>query len=154
MIAAIRPSTLHDLEVICAQRALIFLESGRSPELIERIAGPTRAWHAEHMADGRYHGWLAEVGGEPVGGVGLVFLDWCPGASHPDADRRGLVLNLYVDPAHRGRGIARALMGQVEDAAHRRGVFFLVLHATDAGRPLYERLNWRATNEMSLSLTP
>ncbi|CAN5373445.1 hypothetical protein BH09PSE2_BH09PSE2_06940 [soil metagenome] len=64
------------------------------------------------------------------------------------------MLNVWVDPLHRGRGLAKRLMQELQTEAHRLGVFFLVLHATDAGRPLYERMNWRATNEMSLSLTP
>ena len=34
----------------------------------------------------------------------------------------------------------------------RRGVTFAILHATAMGRPLYERLGWAATSEMSKPL--
>ena len=147
-----RRATPDDVDPICDQRARIFLEAGRPAQLVARLADTTRAWHAQRLADGRYRGWLTEVEGEAVAGVGLIFLDWAPGASHPDADRRGLVLNLYVDPGHRGRGLAKSLLRQVEVEAMAEGVTYLVLHATDQGRPLYEAMDWRPTTEMSKTL--
>ena len=148
----IRMATPEDLDLICGHRGSIVLESGHPSELVERIALAMRAWHSERLVDGRYRGWLAEADGEPLAGIGLVLLDWCPGPSHPDTDRRGLVLNLYVEPQHRRRGLAKALLKRVEDEARILGVTFLVLHASKTGRPVYESMNWRATTEMSLTL--
>ena len=52
----------------------------------------------------------------------------------------GYVMNMYTEPAWRGRGLATALLGECvayvrsETPARR-----IRLHATAAGRPVYER---------------
>jgi hypothetical protein len=38
------------------------------------------------------------------------------------------------------------------DEGRRRGLELMVLHATAMGRPMYEKLGWTQTAEMSLSL--
>lgn len=152
--AVIRPVATQDVDVICDQRQRIFLEDGRAPELLERAQAPFRAWLISHLRSGQYLGWLVEQDGKPFAGCGLTFMDWAPGPSHPESDRRGLVLNLYVDPAHRGQGWGKALMQRVEAEARARDVPYVVLHASKLGRGLYEALNWRPTNEMALVLSP
>jgi ribosomal protein S18 acetylase RimI-like enzyme len=62
-----------------------------------------------------------------------------------------IVLNVYVEPAWRLRGVAEALMRAVLDALTERGIGHVVLHASDDGRRLYERLGFVPTNEMRLS---
>lgn len=62
-----------------------------------------------------------------------------------------IVLNVYVQPAWRRRGIAETLMREVLQSLAARGVRRVVLHASDEGRRLYERLGFVPTNEMQLS---
>jgi len=61
-----------------------------------------------------------------------------------------IVLNVYVEPAWRRRGVADALMRAVLDGLAGRGIRRIVLHASDDGRRLYERLGFMPTNEMRL----
>jgi GNAT superfamily N-acetyltransferase len=49
---------------------------------------------------------------------------------------------IWVDPAWRGRGIGKALTQVTIDAAEAAGCRALILVATDAGRPLYERFGF------------
>jgi predicted N-acetyltransferase YhbS len=49
---------------------------------------------------------------------------------------------IWVDPAWRGRGLGKALTLTTIEAAEAAGCQTLVLVATDAGRPLYERLGF------------
>lgn len=49
---------------------------------------------------------------------------------------------IWVDPAWRGHGLGRALTEATIDAAEAAGCGTLVLVATDAGRPLYERFGF------------
>jgi GNAT superfamily N-acetyltransferase len=59
-----------------------------------------------------------------------------------------LAVNVYTEVQWRGRGVARALMRTVMKWAEAQGTDRVVLHASDAGRPLYESLGFRGTNEM------
>jgi ribosomal protein S18 acetylase RimI-like enzyme len=55
-----------------------------------------------------------------------------------------------VEPAWRRRGVADRLMRAVLDGLAVRGIRRVVLHASNEGRRLYERLGFVATNEMRL----
>jgi GNAT superfamily N-acetyltransferase len=130
----------------------MFMASGRSADVVTPMDVPFRAWLEPKLAAGAYFGWIAEAAGVPVGGLGMMEIDWPPHPSHPAQARRGYVLNVYVEPAHRGRGVAGALMRLATDEGRRRGLELMVLHATAMGRPMYEKLGWTQTAEMSLSL--
>jgi ribosomal protein S18 acetylase RimI-like enzyme len=61
-----------------------------------------------------------------------------------------IILNVYVEPAWRRRGVGEALMRSLLRALAERKVTRIVLHASDDGRRLYERLGFVSTNEMLL----
>src|SRR6185437_16783871 len=104
------------------------------------------------LASGEYFGWIAQAGGAPVAGLGMLVIDWAPHPNHPAQDRRGYILNVWVEPGHRGQGLAGRLMRTAADEGRRRKLEFLTLHATDKGRPLYQKLGWTQGKEMVLSL--
>ena len=82
----------------------------------------------------------------------MMVIDWPPHPSHPTQSARGYILNVFVEPDHRGRGLARALMDLAMEEARQRGLDHMILHATPMGRPLYEPLGWAQTSEMGLGL--
>jgi GNAT superfamily N-acetyltransferase len=141
-----------DLDLICRHRRDMFLASGRNPALVARMAAPFRDWLAPKLVAGLYAGWIAEAAGSPVGGLGFMEIDWPPHPLHPSEARRGYILNVYVEPEHRGRGVAGELMRLATAEGRRRGLATMVLHATAMGRPMYEKLGWAQTAEMSLQL--
>ena len=147
-----RSVTPDDIDLICRHRQEMFKASGRSDAMVEPMGAPFRAWLAPRLADGRYFGWVVEEDGAAIAGVGMMVIDWPPHPSHMTQDFRGYILNMYVEPAHRRRGLAKELMRLAEDEGARRGISYLVLHATTQGKPLYEQMDWKATTEMSLSL--
>src|SRR5690348_13613140 len=106
----LRPVTSADLDLVCRHRREMFAEAGRSASDLDAMAGPFRQWLAARLASGAYFGLVAEVEGEPAGAIGLMVIDWPPHPDHPAEGRRGYVLNLFVEPERRGRGIARVLM--------------------------------------------
>lgn len=149
MTWALRPLALGDAALICDHRARIFVEDG-CPHTLVASAGPAfQAWLVSRMRGGDYLGWAAEESGAAIGSVGLRFLDWPPHPDQPDCDRRGYVLNLFVEPAHRGRGVGRALMGRCDEEARARGVQRLWRNASKHGRRLYDALGWSTTNAMA-----
>jgi GNAT superfamily N-acetyltransferase len=131
----------------------MFEEAGSAADVLDTMAEPFRLWLTAALRDQRYFGWVVEADGAAVGGIGMMIIEWAPHPLHPVQDHRGHVLNVFVEPAHRGQGLATKLVRMAQDEARRRGVAFMVLHATDAGRPVYEKLGWRGTSEMAISMT-
>ncbi|PYE51122.1 acetyltransferase (GNAT) family protein [Deinococcus yavapaiensis KR-236] len=127
----------------------MFSDMGRDAASLAPMTLAFVPWVRAALARGAYLGFIAEEDGVAIGGAGLMILDWPP---HPlDAQPlRGYVLNVYVAPHHRGRGVARTLMTRIVDEARSRGVRVVTLNASDAGRAMYERLGFEATNEMRL----
>lgn len=148
----LRPLAPTDLEAVCVHRLRMFDEAGSPHDALEAMAPEFRAWLEPRLRDGRYFGFAAEHAGSIVAGVGLMEIDWPPHPLHPRDARRGYVLNVYVEYAHRGRGVARALMAAADAEFRRRGLGYAILHATAAGRPLYERIGWAGTTEMAKRL--
>lgn len=140
--AQIRAVTPHDLDLICRHREEMFRDAG-TPDLDLAVMTQHFArWLRPRLADGTYFGFILTSGGEPAGGVGLMLIDWPPHPLHTSSDRRGYVLNLYIEPEHRRRGHARRLMELAEQELAKRGATCLILHATEKGRPLYSELGW------------
>ena len=150
-----RPVSLGDLDLICRHREEMFRASNapaRSDEVLGAMTRSFRVWIEPRLRDGSYFGYIAEEDGAVVAGIGLMIIDWPPHPSHPNEDKRGYVLNVFVEPSCRKRGLATMLMRLGEAEIVRRGVSCAILHATRMGRPLYEQTGWTQTVEMSKQL--
>ncbi len=144
----LHPATAGDAPIIAAQRAAMFTDMG--VEYAEEVAGFT-PWAQRQLAAGTYLGWLIEARGQAVAGAGLLLLDWPPHFMDPQP-LRAYLLNVYTHPDHRGVGLARLLTETAIVETRRRNIRILSLHASEAGRPVYERLGFAPTNEMRLTL--
>ncbi len=153
-MAAVSLRTLQpaDIDRICRHRREMFREAGREAAVLDAMAEPFRRWLEPRLLSGEYFGFLAEADGAGIGGVGLMAIDWPPHPMHPQDDRRGYVLNLYVEPDRRGRGVAKQLLAESEAELDRRGLVYAVLHTTDLGRPLYASHGWTRTSELAKAL--
>jgi GNAT superfamily N-acetyltransferase len=54
--------------------------------------------------------------------------------------------NMYVEPDYRGRGIATALLEYILDTYRKKGISRFALHASEMGRPLYERMSFEKSD--------
>ena len=140
---------LDDLEMICRHRERMFLEADGDPGQLHQMTEHFRPWLWQRLGDGRYYGFALMDDEQVAAAIGLMSIDWPPHPAHPTRDRRGYVLNVFVEPDYRRRGLASALMKLAEAEFAQRDIDFAVLHATEAGRPVYEAQGWRASAEMA-----
>jgi GNAT superfamily N-acetyltransferase len=82
-----------------------------------------------------------------------VILSW-PASPRNAENRRALIVNVYTETEYRGRNLARQLMQTLLDWLKSQGFRMAALHASDAGRHLYETLGFQPTNEMQLRWDP
>ena len=152
----IRRATAADAGVLARHRAEMFRDMGELPASVyDTLIDAARAYLTQAVTDGRYVGWVAELDAgsrEIIGGAGLQLRELLP---RPDVARerlvrgpQGLIVNVYTERAWRRKGVADALMRELLQWCRGNGIESVVLHASDEGRPLYERLGFRPTNEM------
>lgn len=93
------------------------------------------------MAAGDSRSWLVEVEGQPVACGTLAFFVRPPYPGNLSG-REAYLLNMYTRPDWRKRGMASALLEAMASCACGLQLGKLWLHASEEGRPLYERLGF------------
>lgn len=147
MTASIRPSTPQDLDLHLRHRVGMFKDMAMGDEAgLARMGERFKAWLRPRLLTGEVRGLVREVHGVAVG-TGLVWLREQMPVPVTELDLRGHVFNVYVEPAHRGQGHARALMEALETAAQGWGVEILELHASKDAEALYRSLGYEPTSE-------
>jgi GNAT superfamily N-acetyltransferase len=148
-----RAGTLADAEIIIAHRRAMFFEMGyRDQVVLDAMVMAFRPWLLRKMEEGEYLAWLAvRADGSVAAGLGLWLMDWPPHMVGPGS-RRGNILNVYTNPDSRRQGLARRLMELALEWCRVNRIRAVILHSSNEGRPLYEKLGFRATNEMRLMI--
>lgn len=137
----VRAATLADVSVLVHHRIAMFTDMG-APVDANTLDPAFRAWLAEMMPAGTYRAWLAEAAdGAVAGGGGITLLPWPPGPRYP-GDRLAFVYNVYTEPAHRRRGLARLVMETIHAWCRDEGISSMALNSSRDGQPLYESMGY------------
>jgi len=102
-------------------------------------------------------GWLATPADKPetiVGGAGVQLQPILPrpvDTSTIGEGRQAIIVNVFTEPQWRRHGIASLLVKEIVNWSKDQRIDRLLLHASDEGRSLYEKLGFVASNEMRLS---
>ena len=149
----IREATVADLDTILHHRRSMFLDMGqRNEAALEAMMLTSKPFFAQRLADGRYRAWFVENSlHQVVSGGGVNIFDFPSSVTDP-SPQRALIVNMYTERPYRRKGIARKLMETMIGWCHKQGFGSVVLHASEEGRPLYQKLGFQATNEMRLLL--
>ena len=154
-----RTATADDAALITAHRRKMF-EAMRAPnsaansatgpqdQLLDQMSRTFEPWVRELIGAGKYIGWVAEENGRVAGSAGLLILDWPPHPLDPTTGRRAYLLNIFVEPEFRKRGLAHSLIERGIAEARQRHIRVVTLHSSDAGRRVYEKFGFHPTSEM------
>jgi GNAT superfamily N-acetyltransferase len=156
----IRRATVADIPAIVRHRCEMFRDMNQLlPEAYPLLAEATARYLAEEIPTGSYVAWLVTPRERPdavVAGGGLQLRHIAP---RPDESGhllkpgpQGLVVNVYTEKEWRRSGLGELVMNAIIEWSRANGVVSLVLHASSMGRPLYEKLGFTSTNEMSFPI--
>jgi GNAT superfamily N-acetyltransferase len=144
----LRAATVDDLDAILHHRREMFREmGGHYVESLNSFENASRSYFDSALRDGSYRGMVGEIDGRVMAGGGVVLAAW-PGSPLNLSPRRAWILNIYVDPPYRRQGFATRVMEALMEWCRANGFQSVALHASEYGRPLYEKLGFRSTNEM------
>jgi GNAT superfamily N-acetyltransferase len=148
----IREGTLADLATIMRHRRGMFYDMGFCDRVaLDAMVATSASFIKTGLEEGSYREWLAEVNGAVVAGGALVIAGY-PSTPQDPKTRRAWILNVYTEPEHRRRGFAKAIVETIVGWCRTQGFASVSLHASDAGRHLYEVLGFMPTNEMRILL--
>ena len=149
---AIRPASADDIDILVAHRRAMFVDMGYQDQAaLDSMTTKFRPWLLRKIDSGEYLAWLATTpDGSIVAGAGLWLMDWPPHLI--GSGRRGNILNVYTAVEFRSRGLAGELVRTAMQWCRSQGVDVVVLHASPAGRQLYESMGFAPSNEMRLKL--
>ena len=148
----LREATVAEAPLINSFRQAMFVDMGDEPgPNLDAVGERYLPWLTKRMESGEFRAWVIEYSGEAIACTGLWFKDSQPGPRNL-VGRVGYIINVYTRPEHRRRGLARMLVDAAVAASRAEGLTVAELHASDEGRPLYESMGFRATNEMRLPL--
>jgi len=114
------------------------------------ITSQLRTWIPANLGE-RYFAELAFVDGLPAGIAVLVVNEYPANPRFPNG-RVGTVLNVWTRPAHRRRGLATALLGEVIALGRQLGLARLELLSSEAGKPLYASLGFVPSSDDHLPM--
>jgi GNAT superfamily N-acetyltransferase len=151
----IRRATSRDADIIAWHRARMFQDMGDvSGDAFEILRANARSRLEQWIDTANYIGWLATPATEPemiVAGAGVQLQPILPrplDVSTIGEGRQGTIVNVFTEPQWRRRGIAGLLIKEIITWSKNEQIDRLVLHASDDGRSIYERLGFIESNEM------
>jgi GNAT superfamily N-acetyltransferase len=137
----VRVATLADADILVRHRIAMFTDMN-VPLDARQLERAFRVWIGKTVPAGTYHAWLAEDStGGVVGGGGITIIPWPPGPQY-SGDRLAFVYNVYTDPSHRRRGLARLIMETIHAWCRNEGIGSVALNASRDGKPLYEAIGY------------
>lgn len=84
--------------------------------------------------------------GRCVACASMSYIEIMPTFSH-SSGKRAHLMNVYTEESYRRRGIARQLVNMLIEDARVHGATDISLDATESGRPLYESMGFKASEE-------
>jgi GNAT superfamily N-acetyltransferase len=158
----IRLATRADLDVVSDHRARMFFDMGElSAEMLETFRAQSKEALCGLFESKQYIGWLASPHDDPgkiVAGAGVSLREIMP-HPQPNADgkfeivsgRQAIIQNVFTETEWRRHGLAALLIETIICWTRQQQIESVVLHASEEGRGVYERLGFVATTEMRLN---
>lgn len=135
-MVVLRPATSEDHPWVVSRHGQLYLQEYAWDASFESLVAGILADHAHQHGPDREAGWIAELGGQPVG---------CVFCMKRDEDVAQLRL-LLVEPHARGKGIGDRLVKQGIAFAREKGYTRMMLWTNDVlldARRIYERNGFR-----------
>lgn len=147
-----RRATADQIDLLVETRVEVLRAANRlddSADLSE-VAAQSRDYYLRALRDNTHTGFLAFDGEDFVGAGGVSYFRVMPTCHNPTG-WKAYIMNMYVRPGYRRRGVATRMLDLLVADARARGIGLISLEATDAGRPLYEKYGFiPMTHEMEL----
>lgn len=143
-------ATVEDLPQVIEMKLAMFADAGRAALLAPGIAKVIRTDYEDLYTKDLARHFLARTTADIVAVVGAFLKSDLP-FRYFDPPHYGFIGDVFTEPAYRGRGLATDLNQQALRWLRAKGVTTVRLLASEAGRPIYEKLGFRPSDEMVMT---
>lgn len=147
----IRTARMEELETIVMLKIRMFEDAGLRHLLKADVEREIREAYEDGYRSDTIRHYVRDADGEVVACAGAFLKSDLPYFFYR-AEFYGFIGDVYVLPAYRRQGYARRLTEEAIGWLRGKGAEMIRLLATPQGRPLYESLGFKSTNEMALTL--
>lgn len=135
-----KKASLSDLEILVSTRVNV-LRSANQLDLsvdMKEVEKSSRLYYQEALAGDNHTAFLVYNDDDNVIGAGAVSYYQVMPTYHNPSGKKAYIMNMYVAPEHRRKGIATKLLDLLIADSKERGIDHITLEATQMGRKLYE----------------
>ena len=132
--------SLSDLEILVSTRVNV-LRSANQLDLsvdMKEVEKSSRLYYQEALASDNHTAFLVYNDDDNVIGAGAVSYYQVMPTYHNPSGKKAYIMNMYVAPEHRRKGIATKLLDLLIADSKERGIDHITLEATQMGRKFYE----------------
>ena len=144
-------ATLAELPRIVEMKMAMFDEAGHRDLLNDNAISLVLNDYERVYREGIAAHFVARDNGEIIASAGAFIKSDLP-FCYFDPAIYGFIGDVFTEKAYRGRGISTVLNKDALKWLKIKGVLMVRLLASEAGRPIYERLGFQPTDEMALKL--
>lgn len=145
-----RAATAQDLRRVVAMKLAMFEESGHANAFAANASEVIFGDYQRLYVTSEAQHFVAETEGAVVACAGAFLKSDLP-FRYFQVPVYGFIGDVFTEPAFRARGIAKALNEKALAWLRLKGVSMVRLLASEAGRPLYAKLGFVASDEMVLT---
>ena len=152
----IREAIPADIPILVKHRCAMFAEMLKTQTVsytaadVDAMEAPYQAYL--HKSLGRVvRAWVLEENNQIVASGAVLFNNWVPRPGD-HSNKSALLHSVYTEPDYRRQGLAKQIMQTMLTECKRLDIHAINLHASDAGRPMYETMGFKKTTEMRLFL--
>ena len=136
-----RIATVSDCEVLTELR--MWMRKELDPDFnAELLYAKTLDFFKRNMESGTHIVFVCEHNGQIIATVGITLFEIMPTTKYPNG-RVARLMNMYVDPFYRNRGIAKELLNCVITYAEEHRIGKVMLNPSQMGKALYENYGFR-----------
>lgn len=137
-------ATREDVPILAEYRLQFNLElSGQqTPQAILSLRTELFNYYLANTENGHCISAIARIDDQVVA-IGSMYPQHLPASFHNPTGKWGYILNMYTVPAHRNKGIAGHILQTLIHEGKRIGLTAFELHATPAGRRVYENAGFQ-----------
>ena len=145
-------ATLDDIDLLVETRILVLRAANELSDDTDmsQVEISSREYYMRALKEERHIAYLVMREKEFVGAGGVSFYQVMPTYHNPSGEK-AYIKNMYTSPEYRRKGIAMHTLDLLVWESKKKGIEYISLEATKAGRPLYEKFGFvQCEGEMEL----